>query len=354
MTVLMMPPTMKAAILIEQQQPLVIDVVDLPENLEYGQVCVKVEYSGICGSQLGEIAGVKGPNEFLPHLLGHEGSGIVVETGQGVKHVTVGDHVVLHWMKGNGIESVPPKYSWQDKILNAGNVTTFNEYAIVSENRVTPIPQTFPMDLAPLFGCAVTTGLGVVNNNAQTNIGESFVVFGAGGVGLNVIQGASLSSAFPIIAIDLYDNRLELAKRMGATHVFNSGKCDVRKKILNILGETGADIVVDNTGNTIVIKLAYEITQAKGKTILVGVPRKGDDLSIYSLPLHFGKQIIGSHGGETQPSKDIPRFIRLYKAGKLELSSLITERFSLDDINVALDRMRNGEVSGRCLVAINE
>jgi len=96
MTVLMMPPTMKAAILIEQQQPLVIDVVDLPENLEYGQVCVKVEYSGICGSQLGEIAGVKGPNEFLPHLLGHEGSGIVVETGQGVKHVTVGDHVVLH------------------------------------------------------------------------------------------------------------------------------------------------------------------------------------------------------------------------------------------------------------------
>lgn len=350
----MMPSTMKAAILIEQRQPLVIDEVFMPTNLEYGQVCVKFEYSGICGSQLGEIAGVKGSDDFLPHLLGHEGSGVVVATGLGVKYVAVGDHVVLHWMKGNGIESNPPKYSWRGKILNAGNVTTFNEYAIVSENRVTPIPKTFPMDIAPLFGCAVTTGLGVMNNNAQIKIGESIVVFGAGGVGLNVIQGAALSSAFPIIAIDQYDNRLELAKRMGATHVFNSRKCDVYKIILNILGDAGADIVVDNTGNTKVIKLAYEITQANGKTILVGVPRKGDELSIYSLPLHFGKQLTGSHGGETQPSKDIPRFIRLYEAGKLELLSLITERFSLDDINVALDRMRSGEVSGRCLVEINK
>ena len=335
MNALMMPSTMKAAILTEQHRPLVIDVVELPDLLEHGQVCVKIGYSGICGSQLGEIAGVKGSDAYLPHLLGHEGSGIVVETGPGVNHVAIGDHVVLHWMKGNGIESAPPKYRWKGEILNAGFVTTFNEYAVVSENRLTPISKNVPLNIASLFGCAVTTGLGIVNNNAQTQIGESFVVFGAGGIGLNVIQGAALSSAYPIIAIDLYDNRLELAKTMGATHSFNSSQCDVRQEILSIVGGAGVDIIVDNTGNTEVIQLAYEITQPQGRTILVGVPRKGDHISLYSLPLHFGKVLTGSHGGETLPSQDIPRFIRLFQNGKLDLESLITERFSLDEINTA-------------------
>lgn len=341
---------MKAAILEQLNQPLVVDEVELPENLEMGQVLVKVFYSGICGSQIGEVEGRKGPDQYLPHLLGHEASGEVIATGLGVRIVKPGDKVVLHWRKGNGLEGLPPVYTWKGKKLNAGFVTTFNEYAVVSENRVTPIPDDFPMDIAPLFGCAVTTGLGVVNNNAKLKIGESIVVCGAGGVGLNVIQGAAMVTAYPIIAVDIHDNRLELAGKMGASHLINSKKVDVREAVLEIVGKAGADVVVDNTGNTDVINLGYELTAANGKTVLVGVPAQGDKISIYSLPLHFEKSIAGSHGGETNPSIDIPKYIRLYQNGQLNLNDLVTDRFGLDDINTAIDGMRKGTIAGRCLI----
>lgn len=344
------PVTMKAAILMKQKTPLQIEDVKLPDKLDYGQVLVKIFYSGICGSQLGEIDGVKGEDHFLPHLLGHEGSGEVVETGPGVKNVIPGDKVVLHWRKGTGIDAPLPEYQWNGKKLNAGFVTTFNEYAVVSENRLTPIPKDFPMDIAPLFGCAVTTGLGVINNNAKTKIGESIVIFGAGGVGLNVIQGAAMVSAYPIIAVDIYDNRLAMADKFGATHLINSKKEEVRECVLKILGKTGADIVVDNTGNTDVINLGYELTAANGRTVFVGVPAKGNNISIYSLPLHFEKTITGSHGGETNPSIDIPKYIRLYQNGQLNLDDLVTDRFSLDEINTAINGMRTGKIAGRCLI----
>jgi len=341
---------MKAAILEHLNQPLVIDVVELPNKLEMGQVLVKVFYSGICGSQIGEIEGRKGPDNYLPHLLGHEASGEVIAIGPGVCFVLPGDKVVMHWRKGNGLEGCLPIYTWKGKNLNAGFVTTFNEYAVVSENRVTPIPEEFPMDLAPLFGCAVTTGLGVINNNAKLKIGESIVVFGAGGIGLNVIQGASMVAAYPIIAVDVYDNRLEMAHKLGATHLINSRKEDVRGAVFKLLGKAGTDAVVDNTGNTDVINLGYELTAATGRTVLVGVPAKGDNISLYSLPLHFEKRITGSHGGEANPSIDIPKYIRLYQNGQLNLDDLVTDRFVLDEINTAIDGMRTGKIAGRCLI----
>lgn len=348
------PHKMKAAILVAQKQPLEIAEVTLPEQLNYGQVLTQIFYSSICGSQLGEIEGVKGEDPYLPHLLGHEGSGRVVEVGPGVTHVRPGDHVVLHWRKGHGIEAAPPYYRWDKGRVNAGWVTTFNEYAVVSENRLTVIPPDFDLKVAPLFGCAVTTGLGVINNNAQLKIGEAIVVFGAGGVGLNVIQGAAMVSAYPIIAVDLFDNKLELAARFGATHCINSRKVDPRPEIVRIVGSQGAHVVVDNTGNTEVIKMAYELTHPRGRTILVGVPRKGDYINIYSLPLHFGKVLTGSHGGESHPGEDIPRYSQLYQAGKLYLREMITHHFSFNEINVALDKMRSGEIGGRCLIEINQ
>ncbi len=344
------PTTMKAAILFKQKTPLQIGDVKLPDELNYGQVLVKVFYSGICGSQLGEIDGIKGTDHFLPHLLGHEGSGEIIAIGSGVKAVVPGDKVVMHWRKGIGIEAPLPEYLWNGKKLNAGFVTTFNEYAVVSENRVTKIPENFPMDIAPLFGCAVTTGLGVINNNAKMKIGESLIVFGAGGVGLNVIQGASMVTAYPIIAVDIYDNRLAMAEKFGATHLINSKKENVKDAVLKILGTSGADVVVDNTGNTDVINLGYELTAANGRTVLVGVPAKGDNISIYSLPLHFEKKITGSHGGETNPSIDIPKYIRLYQNGQLMVNDLITDRFGLDEINTAINGMRTGKIAGRCLI----
>jgi S-(hydroxymethyl)glutathione dehydrogenase/alcohol dehydrogenase len=346
------PKTMKAAILVEQCKPLVIAEIELPQKLDVGQVLVKVHYSGICGSQLGEIDGAKGEDKFLPHLLGHEGTGTVIETGPGVRNVKTGDRVVLHWRKGLGIEPVPPKYHWDGKTVNAGWVTTFNEYAIVAENRITAIPADSDMAVAALFGCAVTTGFGVVINNAKVKIGESVVVFGAGGVGLNIVQASAMVSAHPLIAVDLHDNRLALAKEMGATHLINSGKTDARKAILEITGAAGVDVFIDNTGQPAIIEMGYQIAKPQGRVILVGVPRKENNISIYSLPLHFGKVLSGSHGGEAIPQEDIPRYNALFRSGKLKLNELITDHFRLEDINVAIAGMRSGTQKGRCLIKL--
>lgn len=345
------PKTMKAAVLVEQKKPLVIDEITLPETLEVGQVLVKVHYSGICGSQIGEIDGVKGPDRFLPHLLGHEASGTVVKIGPGVRHVGEGDKVVLHWRKGLGIEAQPPKY--HSKILgvvNAGWVATFSEYAIVSENRLTRIPESTDFDVAALLGCAVTTGFGVVLNNASLKIGESVVVFGAGGIGLNIVQAASMVSAYPIIAVDLHDNRLDLAKEMGATHVINNKTENVEEVISDILKKDALDVFVDNTGNPSIIEFGYAITSAQGRVILVGVPSASNDIKIHSLPLHFGKVLTGSHGGEAVPEKDIPHYAKLYGNGKLKLKNLITRKYTLDEVNQAIFDMKSGELAGRCLI----
>jgi len=346
------PKTMRAAILIEQKKPLVIAEIELPTTLGIGQVLVKLHYSGICGSQLGEIDGNKGPDEYIPHLLGHEASGTVIAIGQGVKQVKPDDLVVLHWRKGLGIEGEPPQYLWKGKKINAGWITTFNEYAIVAENRVTAIPLNSDREIAALFGCAVTTGFGVIENNAHVRIGESVVVYGAGGVGLNIVQAASLVSAFPIIAVDLYEGRLSLAKEMGATHLINAKNNNAENTIKEILQNKGLDYFIDNTGNPSMIELGYRITKPQGKVVLVGVPRKGNETNIYTLPLHFGKQLSGSHGGESIPHIDIPRYHQLFTNGRIKLKELITENYSLDEINIAIDRMRSGETSGRCLIKL--
>jgi S-(hydroxymethyl)glutathione dehydrogenase / alcohol dehydrogenase len=346
------PKSMKAAILVELKKPLVVDEIALPEALDVGQVLVKVHYSGICGSQLGEIDGVKGEDRFLPHLLGHEASGTVIEAGPGVRRVKPGDKVVLHWRRGPGIESAPPLYRWRGSNVNAGWITTFNEYAVVSENRLTPMPPDSDPEVAALFGCAVTTGFGVVQNNAKVRIGESVVVYGAGGVGLNIVQAAALVGAFPVIAVDLHDNRLELASRMGATHLVNAKREDPVVRIGEIAGARGLDVFVDNTGLPEIIQTGFRLTGPRGRVTLVGVPRKGNEISIYSLPLHFGKVLSGSHGGEAVPEDDIPRYHALFAAGRIKLRELLTDRYPLERINEAIAGMRSGKIAGRCLVAL--
>lgn len=344
------PKSMRAAILVEQRKPLRVEEVELPERLEVGQVLVRVACSGICGSQLGEIDGVKGEDRYLPHLLGHEGAGHVVEIGPGVRTVNPGDTVVLHWRTGSGIDSAPPTYRWQGRPLNSGWVTSFNEYAVVSENRLTVIPPEIDLDVAALLGCAVTTGFGIVNNNARLRIGESIVVLGAGGVGLSVVQAARMVSAQPIVAVDRYEGRLELARELGASHTLQAGEIDLREELRRILGPPGADVFVDNTGLTEMIELGYETIHNRGRLVLVGVPPKGKNASIYTLPIHMGKTLVGSHGGDAMPEEDIPRYIRLIQSGKLPLANLITNTFSLDEINDAIEQMRSGVVAGRCMI----
>lgn len=346
------PKTMRAAILVRQGEPLVVDEVTLPDRLGPGQVFVKVHYSGICGSQLGEIDGVKGEDPFLPHLLGHEGAGTVEAVGEGVSTVAPGVRVVLHWMEGAGMRSAPPAYAWRGQKLNAGFVTTFNEYAVVSENRITRVPEGVELAYASLFGCAVTTGFGVVENKAELKLGQSVAIFGAGGVGLSMIQGAALAGAHPIVSVDRYDNRLELAARLGSTHVLNASETDVEAAVREIAGPGGLDVVIDNTGNPAIIEAAYRLAGPKGRVILVGVPAKGKNICIHTLPLHFGKTITGTKGGECSPGADIPRYGKLCAAGKLDLAPLITERYPLNSINQAIARMRDGSLAGRCLIEL--
>jgi len=344
---------MKAALLAESKKPLIIADIELPNHLEFGQVLVDIHYSGICGAQINEIDAAKGPDKFLPHLLGHEGSGVVREVGPGVTTVKVDDHVVLHWRPSKGIQSPTPKYNWEGKVVNAGWVTTFNDKAIISENRLTVIPNNFDMKIAPLFGCAVTTAFGVVNNDAKIKVGQSVVIFGIGGVGLNIAQAANMVSAHPIVGVDLLEHKLEMGEQFGLTHSVIGGKENINDSIREIVGSQGADVVIETTGHSRVIEQAYELTHPDGKTILVGVPKKGDNVNIYSLPLHFNKVLTGSHGGDAVPDLEIPRYIRLMESGKMTLDNLVTHEFSLDEINNALDLFRSGD-AGRIIVRMKE
>jgi S-(hydroxymethyl)glutathione dehydrogenase/alcohol dehydrogenase len=340
---------MRAAILEQLNAPLVVDDLGLPPTLEVGQVLVDVHYSGICGAQIGEIAGRKGPDRFLPHLLGHEGGGIVRECGPGVTQVKPGDRVVMHWREGSGIRSRPPIYARGAGRVTAGWVTTFNDMAVVSENRLTPVPADTPLDVAALLGCAVTTALGIVRHDAQLSIGSSVAVFGCGGVGLNVVQGAAMVSAYPIIAVDIDESKLELAKRFGATHAIDSSTADVRESVRGIVGGQGVDVSIDTTGAVRAIETAYDVSGPTGRTVLVGQPHHAENISIHTLAIQRGKTIVGSEGGQTNPTADIPRYLRLYEAGRLRLDELITHRFPLADVNTALDEVRAGRV-GRCVI----
>lgn len=345
-----LPRTTLAAILVEQKRPLDVAEITLPLTLDIGQVLVEFAYSGICGSQLGEIDGVKGPDRWLPHLLGHEASGTVLAIGPGVRHVKPGDTVVAHWRPSQGIEAPTAQYQWQGRTVNAGWVTTFNRHAVVSENRLTAIPAGSDLKAAALYGCAITTGFGTVDNVAKVRLGETVVVFGAGGIGLNIVQAAQLAGAKTIVAVDRFDHRLTLAAHCGATHVLNSAQADAWAGIHAIAGTGGVDVFIDNTGSADVIARGYDAVGGQGRVILVGVPRKGANASLYTLPLHFGKAITGTTGGEARPHADIPRYMALAAARQIDFNELVSETAPLSAINDLIDGMRTGRTAGRCLV----
>jgi S-(hydroxymethyl)glutathione dehydrogenase/alcohol dehydrogenase len=345
----------KAAILVELKKPLVIEEIET-QPLRFGQVLVRILCSGVCGAQINEIEGAKGPDKFLPHLLGHEATALVVECGEGVTTVKPGDRVVCHWRKGAGLQAPTANYTSRSfPKINSGWVTTFSEYSIVSENRVTRVPPDFDPESGALLGCAVTTAMGVINNNAKLGIGESIAVFGTGGVGLNIIQFAAKVAAHPIIGIDLHDHKLELARKLGATHTLNAREGDVREEIRKIAGAQGVDVAIENTGVADVIETAYDVTGPQGRVVLVGVPPKAArHPSFYTLPLHFNKVLTGSEGGGCRPEIDIPKLVRLCRAGKLEFGGLVSKRYRLEQINEAIDDLKSGRVAGRCMVWMND
>lgn len=325
---------MKAAVLTAINAPLEIAEV-WPDELQYGQVLVRVLASGICGAQLQEIRGEKGNAKHLPHLLGHEGAGMVEKVGLGVARVKPGDKVVMHWRQGRGIESPFPQYIFRGDFITSGRVTTLSEYSICSENRLTPVPVDTPTDLCALLGCGLSTALATIETEAQIKMGESLLIIGCGGLGANMIRAARMRSVTPITVCDVREEKEPLAMSLGADR-FARG--------MNLKG--AYDVIIDTAGSGQMMTFALRHLAPSGRYIMLGQPR--DEVGI-SQPFHMfegtGKTIKATQGGGFMPSDDIPRYVTLYRSGLLKLDGIITHRLKLDDVNKGVDLVRNGQAS---------
>ena len=339
--------TMKAAILENINQPLTVAEVELTD-LTFGQVLVKVLVSGICGAQLLEIGGHKGNAKFTPHLLGHEGVGIVEDVGLGVTRVKKGDKVIMHWRKGEGVESDFPTYIFKGKPMRSGKVTTFSEYSIVSENRLTSVPHETPNELCALLGCGLSTALGTIKDEANVRFGESVMIVGAGGLGLNMVKAATLASAYPIISIDINDHKRDLAKQLGAHLFINSSTHSIADELLKNFGIKEVDVIIETPGNKHALRDTIPFLSGVGRFIMVGQPKPGETVELLNASHMFGgegKMIKATQGGKFSPSHDIPRYVRLHKAGILNIDNIITHRIKLEQVNEAIELVRKGQAS---------
>lgn len=340
---------MKAAVLYELGAPLVIEEVRAPDPGQ-GQVLVKMAASGVCHTQLLEIRGKRGKDLYLPHMLGHEGAGVVEAVGPGVSRVRAGDHVILSWIVGPGASAAPPTYWKGSQPINAGALTTFQEYTLASENRVTPIRGDMPLDKAALLGCAVATGAGAVLNTAQVKPGTTVAVFGVGGIGLFAVQAAVWRNAARVIAVDVREEKLERARKAGATDAVHAGREDPVRAILDRTEGKGADYAVEAAGLPETMEQAFlSVRTGGGVAALVGNLPRGMKIQIDPFALICGKRLVGSWGGDTDPERDFPGYVDLYFAGKLKLDEMITHRFRLEEINEAFEALEKGEV-GRAIV----
>lgn len=344
-----MPHTTEAAVLFETGKPLRCVTLQLPD-LKPGQIIVDVAYSGVCHSQLNEVKGLRGPDPFLPHTLGHEGSGTVVEIGDGVTKVKPGDRVVLTWLKGTGADVPSTTYELDGTTVNSGAIGTFMRRTVTCENRVVPMPMSMPLKEAALLGCAIPTGGGIILNTMKVSDGDTVAVFGVGGIGMSAVATAAMKGAREIFAIDVSAGKLDRARALGATHTVNAAETDPLAAIADATGGKGVDYAVEAAGRTDVMEAAFKsVRDGGGLCVLAGNPKKGDLLSIDPFDLIRGKRVVGSWGGETIADHDIPLYAEWFMAGKLSLSPLITHEYALADINDALRDLESGAV-GRGLI----
>ncbi len=336
----------KAAILSQINQPLEIDELIIP-GLKRGQVLVKICYSGICHSQLNEIRGLKGEDRFLPHTLGHEGSGIVIEVGPEVQKVKAEDHVVLTWIKGKGIDAPATQYQRQvGSVVNSGAISTFMEYAVISENRLVVIPGEMPLKEAALLGCAIPTGAGIVLNTARVQPNSSVAVFGVGGIGLSSILAAKMVEAAVIIAVDIREQKLIQAREIGATHTINASTQDVLETIKSITNGQGVDFAIEAAGKRETMETAFKSVKDKGGLcILAGNLPAGQQISIDPFDLIKGKRIIGTWGGETDPDREIPDYVDHFLSGRVSLSFFTSDIYRLAEINNSFNDLASGKVN---------
>ena len=345
---------MKAAVLYKTGHPLVVeDEIEIPA-LKPGQVLVKIHFSGVCHSQLMEARGKRGDDPYLPHMLGHEGSATILEAGPGVTRFKKDDIVILTWIKSLGADVPQTKYKKGNQVINAGGVTTFSDCSIVSENRCVPLPEGVPLDIASLFGCAVLTGAGIMTNTIRPSAKNSLAIFGLGGIGLSALMAANLYECQTLIAVDIEKDKLELASEFGATHLIDSSVEDPVERIREITEGKGVDYSIEAAGVVKTIEQAFQsVRKGGGKCVFATHPKAEEKIMIDPFDLICGKQIQGSWGGESNPEDDIPKFAQLYRDGKLPLEKLLTRRYSLDQINEALDDLEQRKV-GRPLIAFSD
>ncbi len=347
-------------------KPLSVEYVNL-ERPGPGEALVKIVSAGLCHSDLAAIEGVR---RFpLPVVLGHEAAGIVSEVGEGVTSAKVGDHVVLSFVASCGrciyCQSGRPalcdpgrqanrnatlingakKFSKNGIVIGHHlGVSAFSEYTVVSEKSLIQLPRELPLEKAALFGCAVTTGFGAVMNTARVRPGSSVAVFGCGGVGLNIIQASRIAGAATIIAVDVLDDKLELASRLGATHIVNSKKSDPVDEVKKITGGLGVDYAFEAVGITGVMEQAFRSTKKQGLTVCLGMTSPESRIVIPStLLIDEERQLVGSFMGSAVPVRDIPTLVNLYLQGRINLDYIISRYISLDDINEAVEKLATGE-----------
>ena len=358
---------MKAAVLYETNTDLVVEELDITEPGN-GEVMVRMEASGVCHSDWHIIKG-EWSHHPLPTVLGHEGAGIVEAVGPGVTNVKAGDHVILSWRASCGlceacqkgrpnvcytpVESSSEAHSRAKgtRINQLSGLGTFGSYSVVPEVAAVPIDKDIPMEVASLVGCGVTTGVGAAINTAGVEPGTSVAVFGCGGVGLNCIQGSAIAGATTIIAVDMLDNKLDMAEEFGATHRVNASRDDPVARIMELTGGKGAHYAFEAIGLVPEPFLQSILcTRRRGVTVWVGHAPERTPVTIDARDLMQEKMVIGSMYGSARPQIEFPRLLELYKAGKLKLDELVTRRFPLADVNDAFDVLSRGEVARSVLL----
>ena len=363
-------PTATRLVVVEPDGRLHIEAVTLPDP-DTGQVVVELAASGICHSQLADIDMAKAMGR--PMTLGHEATGVVTAVGAGVDSVSVGDRVFVTWLPRDGGPLPEPPWSatvelTDGRTIGCHNVFTWAEHTICDEQFVVPMPSDLPDDITSIIGCAVMTGSGAVKNTAGVASGDSVAVFGVGGVGISAIVAAKMAGADPIIAVDLFDDKLEWARRQGATHGINASQADPVATIhelttepgqTNIMGlpVSGVDWAFDCIGgDTVVTQLLPSCrsqplgTTRRGTAVLVGI------VTLPELAVNVGdllmneKRLAGCIGGSSVPGRDFPVFCDWFRSGDLDLGAIVTRRYRLDDIAEAARALDAGEITGRAII----
>ena len=312
---------------------------------------VKILSTTICGAQIGEIQGKTGKDKWIPHCLGHEGFGIIIKKNKSDNKFKINDQVIMHWRKSDGINSKPTSYLNGKKIINAGLITTFQEYAVVSENRLSKV-NNFKRykDIAPLLGCALTTSWGILNKEVKIYYKDKLLIFGAGGIGLSLGVIAKIQKIKNITLIDKSGFKSNLAKKMGLKIINLKSLSKIKKNKYNL--------VIDTTGDVKNIGYGFDLVDKNGTLMLVGQPKINSELKIKNPLRLFNPpqdhiKVVSSDGGMFDPTKDYKKLFKLVKKNYKYLKKLISHKIKLDDINKGIDLILKGK-AGRVLIEMDK